>query len=93
MSDRDASGKLHAGVDRPFICEGDGEEFTKEEVLVDVERSIRELEAQLERAKQFKYNVLTDARPATDSYLSFRYVVEHGYEQTGPQFVSVKEES
>ncbi len=87
----DASGKLHAGPVRPFISYGDGEEFTKEEVVADIQLSIRELTRALDEAKKFEANVHADSfGPEGGEYLSFRYVVEHGYERTGPQYVSTK---
>lgn len=90
MEGHDETGKLHGGFDRPYIAE-DGEEFTKEQVLEDVDEAIRELKGRLLQAETFRAHVLAGNHPEDgEEYLSFRYVVPHGYDRTGPSFVSTK---
>ncbi len=85
----DITGKAFAGSVRPFKRD-DGEELTKEEVLQDLNATIKELRNLLTDTCAFLAKVETGMLREGESYLSFSIVAEEGYDRTGPSFVTAE---
>ena len=70
--------------------DGEGtQEMAQDDVDGVVDESISELEARLDEARTFKTKLNNGTLTVGDQFLAFDNVLAHGYDRTGPRYISV----